>query len=160
MVESRIRRISPALAKREEEVKTAQIGAGRRISSPWYGFRADLAIAGQDGVATPLTLWLNRLGNWAGRHSAGFTMPAKFNPEAMIRMVALPDRRLGCAGEYATDAAKVIGASPTARTRGGTWGRHLDFNGLEFKLSDSKKEPTIRDEMRAGVASHGDHHRK
>jgi len=62
MVESRIRRISLALAKCEKELKTAEIGAASRTSSPWYGFKADLAIAGQLGIATPLALRLKRPG--------------------------------------------------------------------------------------------------
>jgi hypothetical protein len=42
-VESRIRRISLALARLEKGVKTAQIAAQRRISPPWYGFKANMA---------------------------------------------------------------------------------------------------------------------
>ena len=37
--------------------------------------------------------------------------------------------------------------------------RYVDFNGLEFKLLDSKRDLTIGDELRAGVASRGDHYR-
>ena len=76
MVENRIRRISSALV-RFEEVKTAQIGAARRISPPWYGFRADLAIAGQVGIATPIAAGKEVLGNWLGG-SAGVTMRVNF----------------------------------------------------------------------------------
>jgi hypothetical protein len=45
IAESRIRRISPALAKSGGSQKTAQLEAARRTSAPWYGFRANLAIA-------------------------------------------------------------------------------------------------------------------
>jgi hypothetical protein len=45
MVESRIRRISPGLFWFEKGFKIAQFGAARRISPPWYGFQANLAIA-------------------------------------------------------------------------------------------------------------------
>jgi hypothetical protein len=44
-VESRIRRISPALAKSERKPNKAQLDAARRTSAPWYGFKANLAIA-------------------------------------------------------------------------------------------------------------------
>ena len=43
-VESRTRRIAVALARLEEGSKTAQIGARRRVWSPWYGFKANMAI--------------------------------------------------------------------------------------------------------------------
>jgi hypothetical protein len=45
--ESRIRRI-----RRTRQVKKALNGESRRTSAPWYGFRADLAIAAQWGIAT------------------------------------------------------------------------------------------------------------
>jgi len=50
MVENRIRRISLALAKCKKEVKN---GANQGHAPPWYGFKANLAIAGQLGIAAP-----------------------------------------------------------------------------------------------------------
>src|SRR5438445_5280316 len=35
-----------------------ELGAARRTWPPWYGFKADLAIAAQSGIATPSTQWL------------------------------------------------------------------------------------------------------
>ena len=40
--------------------KAAQLEAARRTSAPWYGFKADLAIADQQGIAAPATGRLNR----------------------------------------------------------------------------------------------------
>jgi hypothetical protein len=125
MVESRIRRISPALARFEEVKKTAQIGAARRISPPWYGFRADLAIAGQVGVATPLTLRVKRFSGTGGAGSAGFYDAGKVHSKAMIPVVALRDRVVGPRRRpgHATGAATVIDASAD----GSDLGRLLDF---------------------------------
>jgi UDP-glucuronate 4-epimerase len=44
-----------------------QLRAARRASPPWYGFKADLAIAAQSGIATPSAQWLKR----PGRFGAG-----------------------------------------------------------------------------------------
>jgi hypothetical protein len=40
--------------------KEAQIGAARRSSPPWYGFKANLAIVALQGIATPSILRLKR----------------------------------------------------------------------------------------------------
>jgi hypothetical protein len=39
-------------------VKKAQIGAVRRISPPWYGFKANLAIALRLGIAAASSQWV------------------------------------------------------------------------------------------------------
>ena len=44
----------------------AQFGAARRTSPPWYGFQADLAIAGQMGIAAPSTRRVKRPGRNGG----------------------------------------------------------------------------------------------
>ena len=54
IVENRIRRISSALARFEKGGKKGQIGATRRSSPPWYGFKANLAIASTTGYCGTL----------------------------------------------------------------------------------------------------------
>ena len=54
----RIRASSDVVGSRR---KTAQPGAARRTSPLWYGFKADLAIAAQTGIATPSAQWVKRL---------------------------------------------------------------------------------------------------
>jgi UDP-glucuronate 4-epimerase len=61
MVESRIRRISLALAKFEKDVKNGATRRAPNLAAFWYGFKANLARAAQLGIATPSMRRVKRL---------------------------------------------------------------------------------------------------
>jgi hypothetical protein len=150
MVESRIRRISPALA-RFQEVKN---GANRRrapnfAALVWFSSRSGNSRASRC-CDTLNAAGKEVLGNWLGGQCRVYNA-GKFHPKAMISVVALWDRAVGPCRRpgHATGAATVI----EALADGSDLERLLEFGLLELGLLDLKKDLMIRDGIRAGVAS-------